>query len=280
MLINTVLKGLLGVSVVTALAATFPAQAQTSGSTSGQSTSGAAGTAGHAAAGADKYNTPQRAGTSGSAGSTSRPGDVSGQSGASGTSGATGAAGATGTAATTTPSGASGTSATSATTSGSGKVAKADQKIVMDMAQGNMAEIDMAKLAQSKSQNDQVKTYAQQMIDDHTKALSEVQQLAQTKGITLPTDIDAAHKAAAAKLSALNGDAFDRAYMKQGGLADHKKMHSMLTSAQAKAKDPDVKALVTKITPTVDQHLNAAQQMNTAKGSSKTKGNTATGSGQ
>ncbi|MEO7497249.1 MAG: DUF4142 domain-containing protein [Massilia sp.] len=270
---NKVVQSLLGVSVAAALAAGLPVQAQTGGSTSGQgstSTSGTAGATGHGATGAqgsDQYNTNQRSGTSGSAGSTSRPGDLAGQTGASGTTGS-GASGA-GTAATT-----------GATTSGSGKVAKADQKLVMDMAQGNMAEIEMAKLAQTKSQNDQVKTFAQQMIDDHTKALGEVQQLAQSKGITLPTDVDVTHKAAAAKLSALSGDAFDKAYMKQGGMTDHKKMHALLNSAQSKAKDPDVKALAARIAPTVDQHLNAAQQMSTATGSSKTKGNTATGSGK
>lgn len=56
---------------------------------------------------------------------------------------------------------------------------KADQKIVMDMARANMAEIEAGKLAVSKTQNAEVKTFAQQMIDDHTKALNDVKQLAQ-----------------------------------------------------------------------------------------------------
>jgi putative membrane protein len=143
---------------------------------------------------------------------------------------------------------------------------KADQKIVMDMAQANMAEIEMAKLAQAKGQSDQVKTFAQQMIDDHTKALADVQQLAGAKGVTLPTELDAKHKAESDKLGALTGAAFDKAYMKQAGVADHKKVHSALVSAEKKAKDPDVKALAGKILPTVDQHLKAAQQMGSAAG--------------
>lgn len=54
----------------------------------------------------------------------------------------------------------------------SAPLSKGDEKIVMDMAQANMAEIESAKMAQGKTQNDQVKTFAQQMIDDHTKALT------------------------------------------------------------------------------------------------------------
>jgi putative membrane protein len=149
------------------------------------------------------------------------------------------------------------------------QLSKADQKIIMDMAQGNMAEIEIAKLAQTKSQNDQVKTFAQQMIDDHTKAMADVQQLASAKGVTLPTEPDKKHKAMADKLGALSGDAFDKAYTKQAGVADHKKMHGMLASAQSKAKDPDVKALAAKMMPTVDQHLKAAQQMGSTKGMAK-----------
>jgi putative membrane protein len=145
-------------------------------------------------------------------------------------------------------------------------LSKADQKIVMDMAQGNMAEIAVAKLALGKSQNDEVKTYAQQMIDDHTTALGAVQQLATAKGLSMPTDIDKTHKAMAGQLEAKSGDAFDKAYMAQGGVADHKKMHSMLAAAEKKARDLDVKALATKILPTVDQHLKAARQMGRHKG--------------
>jgi putative membrane protein len=138
---------------------------------------------------------------------------------------------------------------------------KADQKIVMDMAQGNLAEIAMAKIALGKSQNDEVKTFAQQMIDDHTTALGAVQQLAAARGVSMPTDIDNNHKTMAARLDATSGEAFDKAYMAQGGVADHQKMHNLLTAAEKKARDPDVKALATKILPTVDQHLKAARQM-------------------
>jgi putative membrane protein len=159
------------------------------------------------------------------------------------------------------PAGATPAQATAAPAHAAAALSKADQKIVMDLAQGNMAEIAMGKMVQGKSQNEEVKTYAQQMIDDHTTALEAVRQLATAKGLSLPADIDKPHKAMADQLDAKSGDAFDKAYMAQGGVADHKKMQSMLAAAEKKARDPDVKALAAKILPTVDQHLKAAQQM-------------------
>ncbi|HEY0489512.1 MAG TPA: DUF4142 domain-containing protein [Telluria sp.] len=138
---------------------------------------------------------------------------------------------------------------------------KADQKIVMDMARANMAEVEAGKMAVSKSQNAEVKAYAQRMIDDYTKALNDVTTLAQTKGVTLPTEVDAKHKAMAAKLGKLEGEAFDREYMKQAGVADHTKVHAMLKKDSARAKDPDVKALAMKMMPTVEEHLTTAKGM-------------------
>lgn len=138
---------------------------------------------------------------------------------------------------------------------------KADQKIVKDMARANMAEIEAGKIAVSKSQSAEVKAYAQRMIDDHTKALNDVTTLAQTKGVTLPTEVDAKHKAMAAKLNRLTGDAFDREYMKQAGVSDHTKVHAMLKKDSTRAKDPDVKALAAKMMPTVEEHLTSAKAM-------------------
>jgi len=160
--------------------------------------------------------------------------------------------------------GMSGSTSSGATASGM-KLSKADNKAIMDMAMVNMAEVEMGKMAQSKSQNAEVKTFAQQMIDDHSKGLTEVQTVAQAKGITLPTELDSKHKAMAAKLAKLDGDKFDREYMKMGGTGGHKEALAMLNKNEKSAKDADVKGLATKMKPTVEQHLKAAQQMPAAK---------------
>jgi putative membrane protein len=172
----------------------------------------------------------------------------------------------------------SGVSGTAGYGTGSGSVAsgtpiaKADRKIVLSIAQSDMAEIDMARLAQTKSGDADVKAFAQKMIDDHTKMLTEVQQLAQAKGLTLPTELDKKHRAAADKLGAKSGPAFDRAYLEKGGVSDHKKLRRMLQQAQAQASDPDVKALAERILPSVEQHLQSAEHvhgMKTAKKGAK-----------
>jgi putative membrane protein len=170
-------------------------------------------------------------------------------------------------------SGASDTAGSSA----SGSVSKSDQKMMKDLAQANMAEIEAAKLAQQKSSSEDVKTFAQKMIDDHTKASDQLQQLAQAKNVTLPTDLDSKHKAEIKKLSALSGDKFDKKYMAQGGVSDHRKAHAMLSHIEKSAKDADLKSLASNMMPTINDHWQMAKQMrsgkaSTATGSSGTKG--------
>jgi predicted outer membrane protein len=161
--------------------------------------------------------------------------------------------------------GASGAGQSAAGAATGAKLSAGDEKILKDMAMANMAEVEGGKLAQSKSQSSEVKAFAQQMIDDHTANLNEVKTLAQARGVTLPTEPDAKHKAMAAKLEKMSGDAFDKAYMKQAGVQDHKTVHAKLMAASKKAKDPEVKALVDKTEPVVAQHLKSAEQMPMAK---------------
>ncbi|HEY0844183.1 MAG TPA: DUF4142 domain-containing protein [Noviherbaspirillum sp.] len=178
---------------------------------------------------------------------------------------------------------ASGASDSSAGKSASGKLSKADQNLMREMAYANLAEIETGKIALNQSKNEEVRNFAQKMIDDHTQAQKELEQLAQSKGVTLPTEPDKKHQAAAKKLSALEGDKFDKQYMSQGGMRDHRNTHKLLERAQKRATDADVKSLAAKMEPIVSQHLTLARDVtstkNTASGSMGSAGTSATSSG-
>jgi len=247
---NNTLKGLLAVSAVAAMFSAVGVHAQTAAVSQTPSQTGTSSTPG-------KQNTSGKTTREGTIDNTNSTGmeNRTKQMGAAGmhdknASSSMGASGA-------------GQSAAGAATGA--KLNAGDEKILKDMAMANMAEVEGGKLAQSKSQNSEVKAFAQQMIDDHTANLNEVKALAQARGVTLPAEPDAKHKAMAAKLEKMSGDAFDKAYMKQAGVQDHKTVHAKLMAASKKAKDPDLKALVDKTEPVVAQHLKSAEQMHMAK---------------
>ena len=58
-----------------------------------------------------------------------------------------------------------------------------------------------------------MRSYAQKMIDEHTRASEQLKSLADQQGIMVPTEPTAEQKAGFEKLSKLSGPAFDKAYM-------------------------------------------------------------------
>lgn len=143
-------------------------------------------------------------------------------------------------------------------TAGNSSVARADSRVMVDLAQANFAEIETGKLALEKSQNEDVKKFAQHMIDEHTKAQQELQTLAQSKGVKLPDGTDLQHKTMATAMKALSGNTFDNQYMKRVGVNDHQRTIELLQKAQ-KSQDPEIKAMADKMIPTVQSHLKMAQ---------------------
>jgi putative membrane protein len=137
-------------------------------------------------------------------------------------------------------------------------------------AQGNMAEVALGKLAQQNAQSDDVKKFGQRMVDDHGKANTELKTLAQTKNVTLPTELDAKDKALRDRLMKLSGAAFDRAYMR-AMVADHVKDVNEFRMESKSGKDAEVKAWAAKTLPTLEEHLKMARSANGAVGTSGKK---------
>ncbi len=141
------------------------------------------------------------------------------------------------------------------------KLSAGDEKALKDMAQANINEVAAGKLALSKAESSDVKAFAQKMVDDHGSALTKVQAVAEKKGVTLPTEPDAKHKAMADKLEKASGAEFDKMYMENAGTKDHEMVLSKLKSDAKNIKDADVMALADAHTPVVEQHLKSAEQM-------------------
>ena len=105
-----------------------------------------------------------------------------------------------------------------------------------------------------------MKQFGQRMVDDHSKANSELMSLASSKGITLPADLDAKHRETVTKLSGMSGAEFDRAYGKMM-LSDHTKDVSEFEKQSARGTDPDLKSFASKTLPTLQEHLQMARAL-------------------
>jgi putative membrane protein len=139
-------------------------------------------------------------------------------------------------------------------------LAAGDKAFVKEAAIGGMAEVDLGTLAKEKASSPDVKQFGDRMVTDHSKANDELKQWAQQKNVTLPAELDAKHKATHERLAKLSGAAFDKAYMADM-VEDHVKDVAAFKKASTAAKDPDLKAFVTKTLPTLEDHLKQARDV-------------------
>jgi putative membrane protein len=148
----------------------------------------------------------------------------------------------------------------------------ADAMFIRTAAMDGMAEVEHGRLAAQNATNDEVKQFGQRMVDDHSKAGDEVKGLAAQKNVTLPTELDAKHKAMQDKLSKMNGAAFDRAYMAHM-VAAHQQAVTLFEKEAGSGKDAEAKALAAKTLPTLREHLKMARSINAkVAGAAKVQG--------
>jgi putative membrane protein len=135
-----------------------------------------------------------------------------------------------------------------------------DATFLKNTAEANMGEVAAAKMAQTKSQNDDVKAFAQHMIDDHTAMEKDVESAASALKITLPTVPSKADQKEANKLQALDGAAFDKAYM-DAQVKGHKKVLAEMKHESSTTQNAQLRDLATKGSQKVADHLKMAEDV-------------------
>jgi putative membrane protein len=132
-----------------------------------------------------------------------------------------------------------------------------DAQFVITVAGINLEEIKLGQLAQQKSSITDVKELGKMMVDEHTKAQSDLTILAVKESITLPTTLDSNAQNAYKKLNDLSGSDFDKQYcdMMVNG---HKDAIALFENESANASDTAIKQMAVATLPTLHKHLDHA----------------------
>lgn len=134
------------------------------------------------------------------------------------------------------------------------QVSAVDTAFASKAAVSGMAEVELGQLALEKASNAKVKEFASMMVNDHGKANSELESIANAKMIVLPTALDAEHAKIKADLSAKSGADFDKAYAK--AMVDgHRKTLTLMEDGGKNNQDSELKAFAEKTAPVVKHHL-------------------------
>jgi putative membrane protein len=135
-----------------------------------------------------------------------------------------------------------------------------DRVVIEQLAIGNAAEIELAKVAGQKAQSQAVKDFAQAMLQDHDAAGKRVADFAKASGVPLPSGLDAEHQALHQHLAGQNGAGCVVAFG-QAQVADHQKTLHLLEHEIGSGQDAELRAFAAESLPMIREHLRMAQRL-------------------
>jgi len=139
-------------------------------------------------------------------------------------------------------------------------LAQPDAKFIPEAASGGMLEVRLGQLATERSMNPDIKAFGQHMVTDHSKANKELLSIAQKKGIQVPAQLNAKDQQTYDMLAALQGAAFDLAYIQQM-VKDHEGDVSEFRNFAQQGKDADFKKFASDTLPVIEGHLKMAKDI-------------------
>ncbi len=143
-------------------------------------------------------------------------------------------------------------------------VAPTTADFIKEAAISDMFEIQSNNLAEQKG-NAQEKSFAQQMVTDHTKTTNDLKSLVNSGKVqaTLPTEMDSSHQSKLDKLNKASGKDFSSDFDSYQ-VSAHKDAVSLFERYAKGGDNSELKDWAGKTLPTLKHHLEMAQELGRA----------------
>jgi putative membrane protein len=137
--------------------------------------------------------------------------------------------------------------------------ASLDTAFVTDGIKSDTAEVAIAQLAASRGSAAAVKDFANMLVTDHGAHKQKLVDLANSAGVTVPTEPAEEGHANLLKLQKLSGAEFDKTFAQM--LVESHQKGIAKNEAQARSGDPQTAAIATETLPVLRKHLAAAEAL-------------------
>ena len=135
-----------------------------------------------------------------------------------------------------------------------------DKMFVRRAAQGGIAEVELGKLAAQKGASEDVKTFGQKMVDDHTRLNQEMAEVADSIGMKMPRKMGKDDQAEYDKLNSLSGEEFDKEYITYM-VKDHHEDLREFRMASGSTSDEALKNAADNGSRLIREHMVVADKM-------------------
>ncbi|HZA93608.1 MAG TPA: DUF4142 domain-containing protein [Gemmatimonadales bacterium] len=146
---------------------------------------------------------------------------------------------------------------------------RADSLFIGEVNTSNNLELRLARIAENKASADVVKRFAQKMITDHTSMQRDWESVFARSGARTRAANDPQMQGQVSRLQGLSGTDFDWAYMATM-VANHREAVNQFQTAHRTAQSSEVRQLVARGLPFLQEHLTLAQQVASQIGSDTT----------
>ena len=147
---------------------------------------------------------------------------------------------------------------------------------VSKAAQTGMAEVELGKIALGKSQNADVRAFADRMVKDHSKANEELTTIAQSKNVEVPKKLDIEHQGMVDMMRGKSGADFDKEYAQHMAKGHGDAVALFTDASKASGLDHELAAFAQKTLPTLQEHKQMADKLAASRSAAATDSKTAT----
>src|SRR5690554_4312127 len=127
-------------------------------------------------------------------------------------------------------------------------------------AEGGLFEVQLGKIAASRAVDQEVKDFANKMVQDHGRANEELATLAKAKTIVLPTALSRENQKDLQEFNEKGAEEFDDDYIERM-IEDHERTIKIFEHASSQSKDSDFKEFAVKQLPILKMHLDHARKI-------------------
>jgi putative membrane protein len=142
-----------------------------------------------------------------------------------------------------------------------------DKQFAMKAAEANITEVELGEMAVNQASDSEIKQFGREMVNDHNKARTELNDWAAKRGVTLPTEPSAKQRQMRDRLSQLSGPEFDREFMRIM-VRDHEQVVALFEKEARSGHDQDLKNWANRMLPTLREHLSTARNLANKVGAS------------
>lgn len=138
-------------------------------------------------------------------------------------------------------------------------MAASSDDFVEAATEAGIAEVVTGNLALEKSKDAEIKTFAQQMVTDHTQANQKLGDIARKLDISVPDEAALTDKVRKIILE-WRDESFDKSYV-NNQVDAHEKAVDLFKKEAASSDKPELKAFASETLPTLEKHLEHAKQL-------------------